>query len=262
MLEALKAFMPVEEQGLGSLSYTSEQRRNIAKNTRAYQCPVCNQKLKDHEELILQNQKLSEQNQIQEIQKLKEDHTRDKEKKQLLDEETRNYYINKSIEEAQSTEQAPSRKPIFGVGPDPNQSADLSAPLRPKKSEVLQRVDSEQDFDESLPRDRNAAHHASKPHQLTEDMEVKPFFATQAQKTDRATLRQAQPRLVQDTRQGQRDLRRLNDMARALQSIVRNPNVQPSESAKDLLSQLVNVASTHDRTCRRATTTSTRASTR
>lgn len=246
MLEALKAFMPVEEQGLGSLSYTSEQRRSIAKNTRAYQCPVCNQKLKDHEELILQNQKLTEQNQQIEIQKFREDETRDKKKKQDQDEETRNYYIKKSIDEAQVHECAQKRTPIFGVGPEPGRAQNSPVTQKQKKSVAIERADSEQDFDEAMPRERNTAQHPVRPtkqptKKTAEVMEEKPLLIpAHAARQDRA-FRPSSPRLVADNRHEQRDMKRLSDMARALQSIVRNPTSQAPESAKDLLSKLATV---------------------
>lgn len=100
MLEAIQAFMPIDERGVGALTYSSEDRKNIAKNTRNYQCPVCNQKLKDHEQIIIENRKFIEEKEIVEKRErlLSEDHARKLAVQE--EEETKQYFIKKSIDQS------------------------------------------------------------------------------------------------------------------------------------------------------------------
>jgi hypothetical protein len=39
MLEAITAYMPTDEAGIGSLNYTSEERKKIAVESRSYISP-------------------------------------------------------------------------------------------------------------------------------------------------------------------------------------------------------------------------------
>lgn len=121
MLEAIQAFMPIDERGVGALTYSSEDRKNIAKNTRNYQCPVCNQKLKDHEQIIIENRKYIEEKEIVEKRErlLSEDHARKLAVQE--EEETKQYFIKKSIDQSNlleyQNEEDSEPHGHFGVSP-------------------------------------------------------------------------------------------------------------------------------------------------
>ena len=150
MLEALKAFMPVDEQGLGSITYSSEQRKEIAKNTRGYQCPVCNQSLRKHEEQILLNKKIAEERHGEDIKKLKETENEYREQQTKIGDDMREYYLVKSQEEEKTVVQrgGETRKPIFGSGPDP------SAEKKERKRKEKERVDKEKDKEKDKGKDK------------------------------------------------------------------------------------------------------------
>ena len=126
MLEALLAFMPVDEKGVGSISYSSEDRKNIAKNTRNYQCPVCNQKLKDHEDKILENRTKAERKLSEEVIQRRLSQASEKERAAQEEESLRNLYLQKSIEESGSL------RPEL---PDVKEEKEPELPSPPKQEE-------------------------------------------------------------------------------------------------------------------------------
>ena len=100
MLEAIQAFMPIDEQGVGALAYSSEQRKIIAANSRNYQCPVCTHKLKDDEATIKANSAVAEETHKKEKIERVASEKMVLEKAALQEEELKQYYMKKSIDES------------------------------------------------------------------------------------------------------------------------------------------------------------------
>lgn len=149
MLEAIQAFMPIDERGVGALSYSSEDRKNIAKNTRNYQCPVCNQKLKDHEQVILENRKFIEEK--EKFEKRERIQSEDNARKLAAQEEedTKQYFIKKSIDQSNLLEYQQgdetditghfgvSPRGVFGAGPNiPCHKGGLKQEIEPPRVEI------------------------------------------------------------------------------------------------------------------------------
>lgn len=130
MLEAIQAFMPIDEQGVGALSYSADERKKIAINSRNYQCPVCTHKLKEDEVTIIGNRGIAEENHQREKRERLLSEKMMIEQAAQKEEEIKQYYLKKSIDESDLPEQlqrqfsAPvplfgaSPKGIFGAGPN------------------------------------------------------------------------------------------------------------------------------------------------
>lgn len=122
--------MPIDEQGVGALTYSSEERKKIAANSKSYQCPVCSHKLKDDEQTILANRTVAEEAHHREKQERLKSEMSLREHTSRKEEELKEYYMKKSMDESEVPEQlirqisAPvplfgaSPKGVFGPGPN------------------------------------------------------------------------------------------------------------------------------------------------
>lgn len=99
-MEALLAFMAVDEQGIGALRYTTEERARIAQESRNYQCPSCHAKLKVHEELIISSRAQTEERRVKQNRERLHSQSLLKEAQAKEQQEVEEYFLKKSMSEA------------------------------------------------------------------------------------------------------------------------------------------------------------------
>ena len=129
MLEALAAFMPVDETGVGALKYTKNERKKIAQKSRDYKTQKFGS-LVEHEKLINQQMESRPNSQREQLNSKSQEEKREKGSKDLQRKEEQQELLRKAMEEEKLENQKN----------DPSVSDQTSAPKESLRSSGSQKA--------------------------------------------------------------------------------------------------------------------------